>query len=572
LPELREEDSAEWRLGKAPPLELPVVVDGQVVPGDLDRFRFRAGRGERVVVRVEARRLVPFLADAVPGWFQPVVSVLDARGREVAFCDDWRFDPDPVLCYETPAEGDYFVEIRDALWRGREDFVYRVTLGEQPFLTRMFPLGAREGAAAEAAVSGWNLATPRVEFDTSPGAGSVRWASVARNGQPSNRLPYVVDTLPVAAESHDDGDGPRAQPVEMPVIVDGRLARPDEVDAYAIEGRAGDEVVVEVTARRLLSPLDSVLRLVDCSGRVIAWNDDWDDGEPTVLTHRADSYLRARLPADGIYEVRIADAARHGGPEFAYRLRIGAPRPDFALVVTPSTVNVARGRTAAVTVRAIRRDGFDAAVDVALAAAPAGFVLSGARIPAGSDGVRMTITATGDAPDGASALAFEGLARIGSGELRRAAVPADDRMQAFAYRHLVAAQEFLVDVTGGPRRTATPTIASELPVRIPTGGTGRVRVSAAGLPAAANLRLVLDDPSAGVVVEGFAAVPDGIEIVLGAAPGAPKGRTAGNAVIEVVAVVHVPRGKGREGTDERTFSAGFLPAIPFEVIGADPAR
>ncbi|NQT86432.1 hypothetical protein HQ560_06680, partial [bacterium] len=50
--------------------ELPVVVNGQIMPGDLDRFKFEAEKGDRLTVIVSARRLVPYLADAVPGWFQ----------------------------------------------------------------------------------------------------------------------------------------------------------------------------------------------------------------------------------------------------------------------------------------------------------------------------------------------------------------------------------------------------------------------------------------------------------------------------------------------------------------------
>ena len=38
------------------------------------------------------------------------------------------------------------MEIKDALYRGREDFVYRITIGELPFVTGIFPLGGRAGA------------------------------------------------------------------------------------------------------------------------------------------------------------------------------------------------------------------------------------------------------------------------------------------------------------------------------------------------------------------------------------------------------------------------------------------
>src|SRR6185369_8190875 len=33
-----------------------------------------------------------------------------------------------VIQYRVPADGEYSVEIRDALYRGREDFVYRITI------------------------------------------------------------------------------------------------------------------------------------------------------------------------------------------------------------------------------------------------------------------------------------------------------------------------------------------------------------------------------------------------------------------------------------------------------------
>jgi hypothetical protein len=36
---------------------------------------------------------------------------------------------------------------RDALYRGREDFVYRIAIGELPFVTDIFPLGGRPARA-----------------------------------------------------------------------------------------------------------------------------------------------------------------------------------------------------------------------------------------------------------------------------------------------------------------------------------------------------------------------------------------------------------------------------------------
>jgi len=47
--------------------------------------------------------------------------------------------------------------------------------------------------------------------------------------------------------------------------------------------------VIEVFARRLNSPLDSILQLTDAQGKQIAANDDYEDKGYGLTTHHADS-------------------------------------------------------------------------------------------------------------------------------------------------------------------------------------------------------------------------------------------------------------------------------------------
>jgi hypothetical protein len=114
---------------KRPPEEVemrvtvPCTMNGQVASGESNRYRFAARKGQRLVITVHARRLVPYIADAVPGWFQPVLTLCDAEGKELAYNDDFRFKPDPTLLFEVPRDGEYLLTINDALFRGREDFV-----------------------------------------------------------------------------------------------------------------------------------------------------------------------------------------------------------------------------------------------------------------------------------------------------------------------------------------------------------------------------------------------------------------------------------------------------------------
>ena len=49
--------------------KLPSVVNGQIMPGERDCFRFSATKGQIIICQTKARALTPYLADAVPGWF-----------------------------------------------------------------------------------------------------------------------------------------------------------------------------------------------------------------------------------------------------------------------------------------------------------------------------------------------------------------------------------------------------------------------------------------------------------------------------------------------------------------------
>ena len=112
---------------KTPEFTFPAVLNGQIMPGESDRFIFEAKKNETFTFSALARHLMPFIGDGVPGHFQMVLEVFDAKGKSLAYADDHYFDPDPQLTFTAPADGKYTLVVRDALYRGRADFVYRVT-------------------------------------------------------------------------------------------------------------------------------------------------------------------------------------------------------------------------------------------------------------------------------------------------------------------------------------------------------------------------------------------------------------------------------------------------------------
>jgi hypothetical protein len=86
-------------------IEIPCTANGQIASGEINRYRFTAKKGQNLVVSVKARELIPYVADAVPGWFQPVVTIHDAFGNEVAYQDEYRFNPDPCFIFLAHRDG-----------------------------------------------------------------------------------------------------------------------------------------------------------------------------------------------------------------------------------------------------------------------------------------------------------------------------------------------------------------------------------------------------------------------------------------------------------------------------------
>jgi hypothetical protein len=132
----------------------------------------------------------------------------------------------------------------------------------------------------------------------------------------SNQLRFAVSSL---AETKEDepNDAAKPQTVTLPAALVGALSTPGDVDAYRFKARTGDEMVFQVVARPLGARLDSVVRLLDASGKQVAENNDLDLNRDSVLTWK---FTNA-----GTYSISIEDLEHGGGTEgFGYRIYAGA--------------------------------------------------------------------------------------------------------------------------------------------------------------------------------------------------------------------------------------------------------
>ena len=420
-------------------IEVPCTTNGQLAAGWANRYRFPASKGQRLVITAKARQLVPYVADGVPGWFQAVLRLYDSGGKELAYNDDFRFHPDPVLYFEVPEDGDYVLSINEALFRGRESFTYRITIAEAPFVTSIFPLGGRVGEPVKIEMNGWNLEKTTLApppKDAKPG----HYLIGATNGKlVSNYVPFALDTLPECLDQEPNDEPSKAQKVSLPIIVNGRADRPGDWDVFEVEGKAGETIVAEVHARRLGSPFDSFVKVTGADGKIIALNDDHYDAASGLNTDHADSYLMVKLPADGKYFIHLGDTRRHAGKDYAYRLRISRPRPDFVLRLIPSKIVIQSKKSAAVTVFAIRKDGFTGPIKLSFKDLPKGLESPGATLAANKEVVGLALKTSLTEMENPVNLTVVGSAKMGDREVVHEAVPAEDRMQAFLWRHLLPA-------------------------------------------------------------------------------------------------------------------------------------
>lgn len=445
---------------KASPVAvLPATINGQVMPGTKDFFTFSAVKGQTLVFNVKARLFVPYLADAVPGWFQPVLTLFTKEGKEVAYNDDYMFRADPCLIYKVQQSGEYVLQINDAIFRGREDFLYRIDAGEIPYLEAIYPLGGKLGKKSKLELTGVNLSSRTM--NVKPQGKDMERIEIRAKGEHgylSNPVEFAVGTESELYEKPD----PRWNSVDAKSMVNmkdkaidlakgevfnGKISSDQDEDWFKVEIDGKKPVVFSVEARQLGSPLDGKLTVYDSQGKKVAEEDDTPNRSEGLETHHADPSLVFRAPKPGSYYVRLIDDQNKGGSDYSYRLRMDDLKPEFDLRISPSNLSIPRGGTANLSVSIIRKNRFNGEVDVFAKGLSSGFKLSKARLVRGENQLKMTITAPEDIKEGPIDFQLWGQATTENGEeMVKQALPAEEMLQAFYIKHLIPTSDFRVNI------------------------------------------------------------------------------------------------------------------------------
>jgi hypothetical protein len=324
----------------AQPVEPGTAVIGVLKALDLDHYRIQGKPGQKLTIDLEARRIGTSIA--------PVVTIFASNGAALAQGRQSRGpDEDCVMSIVLPADGICVVQVRDNTYGGNDQARYRLRIDPAPFATGLFPIGGPRGQTVEFEVSGGNLDHPlrkSITLPDSPGLmiepGSIEGPEglVAIPGR------IVVGEGPEIVEPQGRLATERsAIEVKAGTVVNGRISQPGEVDSYRLALKKGEKLRFRIEAAAMGSWLDSVIAIRDAKGATLAENDDSNEAvRPNqarsvsalgVPTGSPDSALEFEAKDDGIVTIEVADRFGDGGPEYPYRLAIGADRPDFALTL-----------------------------------------------------------------------------------------------------------------------------------------------------------------------------------------------------------------------------------------------
>ncbi len=307
---------------KAQKIELGHTVEGQIAREDVDYFVVSLTSGQRMSVEVEAVRLGTF--------FDSLIAVYDSQQKEIAVCDDTElFSQDGFLTITAPADGDYFVMIRDAAYNAAGNAPYRLHIGDFDRPQVMFPPGGKSGQKLTSKV--FERSAPDSEAIVEREAAEFQLPDMAEStevfGDGPSALPLRVCEFenfnrPEDAQNHS---AKGALKVSTPIAINGRFAAAQKHHYYKFTAKKNQKLAVNVLAKRIGSPLDPVIHVLDEKNKSLIANDD--------ATTRPDSFVVFNPPKNGIYYLRLFDYFNRVGVDMIYRVEIAPVKPRLELTV-----------------------------------------------------------------------------------------------------------------------------------------------------------------------------------------------------------------------------------------------
>jgi hypothetical protein len=448
LAELRDTEPND-SLDNAQGVPANCAISGTSDTNGFDYFRFPAKKGERI--SLDCRTY------SVDSLLRPAVRVYDEAGKELGRSTPYYYGADASLDFVAPADGHFIVGVQDITYVG--DLPYRLTISNLPYLDSAFPPVVQPGRKTNLTLLGRNLPAGKkspartaqgYSFDEltvaySCASGPERpfqfvqhVASPVLNGRVEQAWPSGIanvlnpmciaqTTLPIVREQAPNDSADKAQKLQLPVVIAGRLDKPGAKDWFTFATKANEVIAVDLLCERLELPGDPLVVITDASGNELANFDDHGYTPGNALSQmNRDPVGLFTAPADGSYRVLVQERYHRGGPRFLYALRVSKPQPDFFPVVfhetpgDPTCPTVRQGSAAFYEFCLNRRDGFGGEVTVEAEGLPCGVTCPAIRLGPQVEFSEIVFVAARDAPEWAGSVRLKAWAMIDGKRVERA--------------------------------------------------------------------------------------------------------------------------------------------------------
>jgi hypothetical protein len=393
------------QLASAQVVSVPTAVDGAVAGLSWQYFKFSAQAGQRMSFEVLARRIGSSL--------DPMIRLLDAKGRELAYNDDTPgLSSDSSLVYTFKDAGDYVLELRDIKYGGG---TYRLRIGDFPIATVAYPMAIQRGATANVTLAGFGVDGLSPVAVTAPPDQTLEWLNVSLK-RPSGASGYstiAVVATPQFLEQEPNNTPEQANRVELGHDVNGLLQQAGDVDRFIFAAKKDQTATFFGITRQQGSPTDLNFKILNKDGGQLAAAEDSGTNEGSL------SY---KFPADGDFVLFVEDLNHRGGSEHAYRIAVTMTPPQFSLAASLDTFNIPAGGSVMATVTTVRT-GYAGPIELSAINLPTGVTASKSVIGVGRNDTVMTLQAGPEfAPGELYNIQIVGTARIGEAEV---VVPAE---------------------------------------------------------------------------------------------------------------------------------------------------
>jgi hypothetical protein len=413
LPEVAKQAGIS-KIDKAQTVSHPVVITGKGEKEVGDFYRFSAAAGERLAFEVIGRRL--------GSGFDPQLTLFDAKtGKELPGGhnnDAPGLQTDSRLIYTFKTAGDYTVEVRDTLWRGGDDFWYRLRIGDFPCATTPFPMAVRRGSQKTVGFAG-PVAASSLSFEVVAPEDAFLQALplTPRSGAGIAGWPVFlgISDLEERVEQEPNNDLAHANRIPVPGAISARLLESNDVDCFTFAAKKGQRFHIEIQSLEWNSPTEVYMVVKDAKGIQLA------AGNPQV-----GQVIDFTAPNEGDFTIVVEHLLSWNGPAETYHLVVTHHTPAFDVNLGNDGLEIAAGGIGAIPVTVVRHE-FNGPINLDVLS-PAGVHGHGA-VPAGATAATLFVQASSDLPSGAYPLQVSGSAVIGGRVVRQ---PARIRAQIVA--------------------------------------------------------------------------------------------------------------------------------------------